>query len=115
MSTNHGTAHAPLLLSIGAAVLTTVLKTTAWALTGSVGLLSDALESLINLAAALAAYFALRYAARPADASHTYGHEKVEFFSSGFEGGLILVAAGGIGWAALGRLLEPRPLEALGL
>lgn len=103
------------LLSIGAAVFTTGLKTVAWTLTGSVGLLSDALESLINLAAAVGAYVALRYAAKPVDADHTYGHEKVEFFSSGLEGGLILVAAVGIGWTAIARLIEPHPLEALGL
>jgi cation diffusion facilitator family transporter len=106
---------APLLLSIGAAILTCGLKTTAWSLTGSVGLLSDALESLINLAAALLAYFALWYASRPVDATHTYGHEKVEFFSSGMEGGLILVAALGIAWSAIERLLFPRELSTLGL
>ncbi|MFQ3593841.1 MAG: cation diffusion facilitator family transporter [Gemmataceae bacterium] len=106
---------APLLLSIGAAVLTCGLKTTAWALTGSVGLLSDALESLINLTAAAMAYLALWYASRPVDATHTYGHEKVEFFSSGLEGGLILVAALGIAWQAIERLLFPRELTTLGL
>jgi cation diffusion facilitator family transporter len=106
---------APLLLSIVAAVVTTGLKAAAWGMTGSVGLLSDALESVINLAAAVTAYVAIRYAARPVDASHTYGHEKAEFFSSGLEGGLILVAAGGIGWTAVVRLLDPRPLDALGL
>lgn len=105
----------PLLLSILAAVLTFGIKTLAWALTGSVGLMSDALESLINLAAAVVAYLSVRYAAMPADATHTYGHEKVEYFSSGLEGGLILMAALGIGWAAVARLLDPRPLEALGL
>jgi cation diffusion facilitator family transporter len=106
---------APLLLSIGAAVVTCALKTTAWGLTGSVGLLSDALESLINLAAASFAYLALCYAARPIDSSHTYGHEKVEYFSSGLEGGLILVAAGGIIWTAIDRFVNPRELETLGL
>jgi cation diffusion facilitator family transporter len=94
----------PLLLSIAAAVATIGLKGAAWWLTGSVGLLSDALESFINLAAALVAYLSLCYSARPADASHTYGHEKIEYFSSGLEGGLILVAAGGIGWLAVLRL-----------
>src|SRR4051794_20330701 len=98
-----------------AAVGTALLKGTAYALTGSVGLLSDALESLINLAAATTAYFAIRYAARPADASHTYGHEKIEYFSSGLEGGLILMAAGGIGWFSVSRLLHPQALEPLGL
>src|SRR5262249_62212175 len=97
----------PLLLSIGAAVLTVGLKGSAAWLTGSVGLLSDALESLINLAAATVAYLSLRYAARPVDASHTYGHEKIEYFSSGLEGGLILMAAAGIALAAGRRLLYP--------
>ncbi|MBY0228884.1 MAG: cation diffusion facilitator family transporter [Gemmataceae bacterium] len=105
----------PLLLSILAAVATLALKGAAWALTGSVGLLSDALESFINLAAAVVAWLAVRYSARPADASHTYGHEKIEFFSSGLEGGLILAAAVGIGWMALDRLLHPRELPPLGL
>jgi cation diffusion facilitator family transporter len=94
----------PILMSIAAALLTIGLKTGAWWLTNSVSLLSDALESLINLAAASFAYLSLRYSARPADASHTYGHEKIEYFSSGLEGGLILVAAGGIGWLAIQRL-----------
>jgi cation diffusion facilitator family transporter len=105
----------PILLSIAAAVLTIGLKTSAWWLTGSVSLLSDALESLINLAAASVAYLSLRYSARPADASHTYGHEKIEYFSSGLEGGLILVAAGGIGWLAFNRLFGEAKLEPLGL
>ncbi len=105
----------PVVLSIAAAILTVGLKGTAYWITGSVGLLSDALESLINLAAALTAFWSLWYASRPIDASHTYGHEKIEFFSSGFEGGLILVAAGGIAWAAIDRLIHPRPVEDLGL
>jgi cation diffusion facilitator family transporter len=104
----------PILLSIGAALLTIGLKTTSWWLTGSVSLLSDALESFINLAAASVAYLSLRYSARPADASHTYGHEKIEYFSSGLEGGLILVAAGGIGWLALQRMFGEAKLEPLG-
>ena len=77
--------------------------------------MSDALESGINLFAALAAYFSLRYAARPVDRSHTYGHEKIEFFSSGLEGGLIVVAALGIIKTAIGRLFAPVPLESLGV
>lgn len=105
----------PLLLSIAAAVATVGLKSAAYWVTGSVGLLSDALESLINLAAALMAYLSLRYAAKPVDASHTYGHEKIEYFSSGLEGGLILMAAGGIAWAAIQRLLHPQPPVELGL
>src|SRR5437762_2792874 len=104
----------PLLLSIAAAVLTIGLKAVAWRLTGSVSLLSDALESLINLVAASMAYLSLRYSSRPADASHTYGHEKIEFFSSGLEGGLILVAAGGIAWMAVDRLRSGGQLETLG-
>lgn len=108
-------ARGPLLLSIGAALTTVALKGAAWALTGSVGLLSDALESLINLTAAVTAYATVHYAHRPVDATHTYGHEKAEFFSSGLEGGLILVAAAGIGWTAIERLLYPRALEGLGL
>jgi cation diffusion facilitator family transporter len=101
----------PILLSIAAALLTIGLKTSAWWLTGSVSLLSDALESFINLAAASVAYLSLRYSARPVDASHTYGHEKIEYFSSGLEGGLILVAAGGIGWLALQRFFGVAKLE----
>lgn len=104
----------PLLMSIGAAVVTLGLKAVAWRLTGSVSLLSDAAESVVNLAAASMAYLSLRYSSRPADASHTYGHEKIEYFSSGLEGGLILVAAGGIGWLAVARLLGEGKLEPLG-
>src|SRR5262245_44289414 len=105
----------PILLSIAAAVLTLALKGAAYWLTGSVGLLSDALESLINLTAATFAYLSVRYAARPVDASHTYGHEKIEFFSSGLEGGLILAAAGGIAWYAIDRLVSGHTLAPLGL
>jgi cation diffusion facilitator family transporter len=100
------------ILSVLAAILTIGLKGFAYGVTGSVGLLSDALESLVNLAAALVALFALSVAARPADAEHTYGHTKAEYFSSAFEGGLILLAAASIGVTAVGRLLSPRPLEA---
>src|SRR5262249_789591 len=103
-----------ILLSVAAAVITLALKTGAYLLTSSVGLLSDALESGINLIAALTAYFSLRYAARPADRTHTYGHEKIEFFSSGLEGGLIVIAALAIIRAAIGRLFEPVPLQSLG-
>src|SRR5438552_16311359 len=105
----------PIFLSIAAALVTLVLKTTAYWLTGSVGLLSDAAESGVNLVAALMAYLALRYAAQPVDREHPYGHEKIEFFSSGLEGGLILVAAVTIGWYAVRRLLHHEPLEPLGL
>jgi len=105
----------PILLSILAAVVTLGLKFTAYWLTGSVGLLSDALESLVNLAAAVTALGCLIYAGRPVDPSHTYGHEKIEYFSSGLEGVLILVAAGGIAWYAALRLFVPEPLESLGV
>jgi cation diffusion facilitator family transporter len=104
-----------LLLSMLAALVTIGLKSTAYWLTGSVGLLSEALESVVNLVAAGTVYVSLRYAARPVDASHTYGHEKIEYFSSGLEGVLIMVAAGAICWYALTSLFAPRPLEALGL
>jgi len=102
-------------ISIAAALLTMVLKTAAWYLTGSVGLLSDAVESLVNLAGGIMALAMLTVAARPADEDHAYGHGKAEYFSSGVEGTLILLAAGSIGWAAVGRLLHPRPLEAIGV
>lgn len=101
-------------LSIGAAVLTISLKSLAYWLTGSVGLLSDALESLVNLAAAIMALVALTLAARPPDDEHAYGHGKIEYFSSGAEGALILVAAGSIAYAAITRLLNPQPLEQVG-
>jgi cation diffusion facilitator family transporter len=104
----------PILLSVLAAVLTVALKGGAYALTGSVGLLSDAVESLVNLVAALTAYLSLLYASKPVDRSHTYGHEKIEFFSSGLEGLLIVAAAGGIAWYAVRRLIQPEPLQPLG-
>jgi cation diffusion facilitator family transporter len=104
----------PVLLSILVAVVTIALKWLAYRLTGSVGLLSDAAESVVNLLAAGAAYLSLHYAARPVDASHTYGHEKIEYFSSGLEGVLILVAALMIAWYAAHRLLNHQPLEPLG-
>src|SRR5262249_47689290 len=103
----------PVLLSIGAALLTLVLKAAAYYITGSVGLLSDALESVVNLLAAVTAFFSVWYAAQPVDSSHTYGHEKIEFFSSGIEGSLILAAAAGIAWYALRRLLIPETLQDL--
>ncbi len=102
-------------LSIAAALLTIALKTWAWQLTGSVGLMSDALESVVNLAGALVARWMLTLAARPADDNHAFGHGKAEYFSSGFEGFLILAAAGGIAYAAVGRLLHPQAVEAIGL
>lgn len=104
-----------LRVSIAVAVLTIALKTLAWWLTGSVGLLSDAMESLVNLASAAFALLMVRIAQRPADADHPYGHHKAEYFSSAFEGLAIIVAAAAILWAAARRLLEPQPLEQLGI
>lgn len=102
-------------LSIGAAVLTIALKAGAYYVTDSVGLLSDALEAFVNLIGALMALTMLTIAGRPADEEHAYGHTKAEYFSSGFEGGLILVAAISIVVAAVPRLMTPRPLEDIGL
>jgi cation diffusion facilitator family transporter len=101
--------------SVAVALLTIALKTAAWWVTGSVGLLSDALESLVNLAGATFGLLMVTIAARPADEDHPYGHHKAEYFSSGFEGVLIVVAAVAIGWTAVDRLLTPRPLEQVGL
>ena len=98
-------------LSLAAAVATISLKTLAWWLTGSVGLLSDALESVVNLAAALLALSMLRLAASPPDADHPYGFSKAEYFSAGIEGALIVLAAAGIVWAALPRLIAPQALD----
>jgi cation diffusion facilitator family transporter len=97
-------------LSIGAALATIALKMLAWWLTGSVGLLSDALESLINLAAAAMALWMLRVAALPPDAGHPWGHSKAEYFAAGIEGAMIVLAAAGIVWAAVPRLIEPQPI-----
>ncbi len=102
-------------LSIAAAVTTIALKTGAYLLTGSVGLLSDALESVVNLVAAVLALIALAVAARPADDNHPFGHGKAEYFSAGAEGVMIVVAAGLIVWTAVARLLDPQPLEDLGI
>ena len=98
-----------------AALVTIGLKVLAYLLTGSVGLFSDALESLVNLVGAIMALAMLTVAARPADDEHTYGHGKAEYFSSGVEGTLILVAAVSIGVAAVQRLVVPQPLERMGL
>lgn len=102
-------------ISIAAAVITIGLKGGAWFVTGSVGLLSDALESLVNLAAALMALVFITLAERPPDEEHAYGHGKLEYFSSGIEGALILLAAAGIVWSAVPRLLAPQPLEEVGI
>ena len=102
-------------LSIAAALATMALKGVAYLLTGSVGLLSDALESLVNLAGALMALAMLSVAARPPDEDHAYGHGKAEYFSAGAEGALIVIAAISIAVAAVDRLMHPRPLERVGL
>ncbi|HZL46889.1 MAG TPA: cation diffusion facilitator family transporter [Opitutaceae bacterium] len=101
-------------ISIFAALVTIGLKGAAWLMTGSVGLLSDAVESLVNLAGGFMALAMLTIAARPPDEDHAYGHGKAEYFSSGVEGTLILLAAVSIGWAAVGRLINPQPLEQIG-
>lgn len=102
-------------LSVATSIVTIVLKFWAYAVTDSVGLLSDAIESLVNIAAALVALGVLTYAAEGPDEDHHFGHDKVEYFSSGIEGGLIVVAAIGIIWSAAPRLIEPHPLESLTL
>lgn len=107
--------HRYLQLSVAVAVATIVLKTGAWWVSGSVSLLSDALESLVNLAGAVFALAMVTIAARPPDDGHPYGHHKAEYFSSGFEGVLIFAAALAIVWAAVLRLLNPQPLEAVGI
>ncbi|TAL70612.1 MAG: cation transporter, partial [Burkholderiaceae bacterium] len=100
--------------SVGVAVITIVLKTLAWYVSDSVGLLSDAMESFVNLASAVFALVMVTIAVRPADEDHPFGHYKAEYFSSGFEGILIVGAAVGIIWAAVERLLQPQPLQQLG-
>lgn len=102
-------------LAIGGAVLTMGLKTSAWMLTGSVGLLSDALESGVNLFAAMMALYILRVAAQPADEEHAYGHAKAEYFAAGIEGTLIIAAAAAILWTSLPRLIHPAAVEQVGL
>jgi len=102
-------------LSIAAAVATILLKGIAWWLTGSVGLLSDALESFVNLAGALMALAMLSLAASPADDKHAYGHGKAEYFSSAFESFLILLAAVSIAYTAIDRFIHPQEIEAVGV
>jgi cation diffusion facilitator family transporter len=101
--------------SVLVAIMTISLKTLAWWITDSVGLLSDAMESLVNLASAVFGLVMVTVAARPADAEHPYGHHKAEYFSSGFEGILIIVAAIGIIWTASHRIFDPQPIEQVGL
>ena len=98
-------------ISVAAAVVTFTLKLVAWRVTGSVGLLSDALESLVNLAAAFVALGSLAVAAMPEDENHAFGHSKAEYFAAGIEGALILVAAALIGWTAVDRFFSPQPLR----
>lgn len=105
-------AKATLKLSVAVAVATIALKTGAWWVTGSVSLLSDAIESLVNLAGAMFALTMVTVAALPPDADHPYGHHKAEYFSSGFEGILIIAAAAAILWTAGHRLVDPQPIEA---
>ena len=100
--------------SVGVALITITLKTLAWYITDSVGLLSDAMESFVNLASAIFALMMVTIAQRPADDEHPYGHHKAEYFSSGFEGILIIAAAMGIMWAAGHRVLDPQPIEQVG-
>jgi cation diffusion facilitator family transporter len=104
-----------LKLSIAVAVATIALKTAAWWFTDSVGLLSDAMESVVNLAGAMFALAMVTVAARPPDEDHPFGHHKAEYFSSGFEGVLIFIAALAIVWAAIQRFWAPQPITSLGL
>ena len=104
-----------LVVSALVAMVTIVLKTLAWWFTDSIGLLSDAMESVVNLASAMFGLLMVTLAAQPADEEHPYGHHKAEYFSAGFEGILILVAALGIIWAALHRLWDPQPVQQIGL
>ncbi len=108
---NTQSARSYTLLSIAAAIVTIALKFGAYWLTGSVGLLSDALESGVNLVAALVAFWALSFAAKPPDDEHAFGHTKAEYFSSGLESALIVVAAINIAIAAWERLFNPQPIE----
>jgi cation diffusion facilitator family transporter len=101
--------------SVAVAAVTIALKFLAWWLTGSVGLLSDAMESIVNLASAAFALLMVTIAQRPPDHEHPYGHHKAEYFSAGFEGLMIIVAAAGILWAALLRLSDPQPIQQLGI
>jgi cation diffusion facilitator family transporter len=114
-ATNGSSARRYALLSIAAAVITIGLKVGAYYLTGSVGLFSDAAESVVNLVAAVAALWALTLAVRPPDEEHAFGHNKAEYFSSGLESTLIIIAAAWIGVTAWGRLIDPQPLQNLGL
>ncbi len=98
-------------LSLGTSIVTIVLKVLAYFLTGSVGLLSDAVEAVVNIVAALVALGVLTYSAAKPDREHNFGHEKAQYFSSGIEGALIFVASAGIVWSAIPRFIEPKPIE----
>lgn len=102
-------------LSVAAALVTMGLKAAAWRLTGSVGLLSDAAESIVNLVAASVALLAVRVAERPPDEDHPHGHEKAEYLAAGVEGALILLASGAVTWTAVERLLHPEPIDRVDL
>jgi cation diffusion facilitator family transporter len=102
-------------LSVATSIVTIVLKFLAYYLTGSVGLLSDAVEAVVNIVAAMIALGVLAYSAAAPDREHNFGHEKAQYFSSGIEGALIFVAAGAIVWAAVPRLMAPQPIEQVGL
>jgi cation diffusion facilitator family transporter len=102
-------------LSLATSIVTIILKFMAYYLTGSVGLLSDAVEAVVNIAAALVALAVLTYAQAAPDREHNFGHEKAQYFSSGIEGALIFVAAGGIVWSAIPRLMHPQPIEQVSL
>ena len=104
-----------MLLSIAAAIVTIGLKFLAAGITGSVGLLSDAIESVVNLVAAVVALWAIKVAVRPPDLEHHFGHGKAEYLSAAFEGAMILVAAVSIIWTAIGRLRDPQPIEEAGI
>jgi len=114
-ATKSGSARRYAMLSIAAAVITIGLKLGAFYLTGSVGLFSDAAESVVNLVAAVAALWALTLAVRPPDEEHAFGHSKAEYFSSGLESALIIIAAAWIGVTAWDRLMDPQPLQNVGL
>ena len=102
-------------LSLATSIVTIALKFAAYWLTGSVGLLSDAVEAIVNIVAALVALMILAYAEEKPDAEHNFGHEKAQYFSSGIEGALIFVAAGAIVWTAIPRLVNPQPIEQVGV
>jgi cation diffusion facilitator family transporter len=104
-----------LWLSLAASAATISLKTVAWLLTGSVGLLTDGAESMVNLVAVVVAIAALRWATKPADEEHAYGHAKAEYFSAGVEGSLIFIAAISIAATATGRLVHPQGIHDVGV